>query len=114
MAIGAVCRGSSVVGECPSNDPNLKWGEDISDKLLTNDDVIRERGRVEIDKSYTNRKLIDLTLAQITFQQPGIIAISIVEGVEVNTGMLTDINIHYNMSGDKLSVGSAMKVERNV
>ncbi len=112
MITGKVCRGNSIVGECNENDPALRWGSTISDPFLVNDATLQERGRVEIDSEFTNRKDVSLTLHRNTFTQPGS-SISIVEGAISNTGILQTININF-VTGSSLTAGSLMKVERNV
>ncbi len=112
MITGKVCRGNSIVGECSEADPALKWGSTISDPLLVNDATLQERGRVEIDSEYTNRKDVSLTLYRNVFTQPGS-SIAIVEGTVSNIGILQTININF-VTGSTLTAGSIMKVERNV
>ena len=112
MITGRVCRGSSFVDECRDEDGNLKWGNDITDSLIVTDAVLRERGRVEIDKVYTNRKFVDISMNHLSFTQPGSM-LSIVEGTVQNNGMLKSINITFN-TGKNLVVGSAMRIERSV
>lgn len=112
MINSRVCRGSSVAGECSDDDGNLKWGDDISDALLVTELAARERGRVEIDSSYTNRTMVDLNLHQNSFIQPGQ-QVTIVSGTESNTGLLKNIRINYNVSDNSVASGSDIRVERN-
>ena len=112
-----VCRGSSFPSECRLDDPNLNWGDDISDALLaTVDDSTEpalERGRVEIDTNSTNRRNQSLTIHSPIFMQPGSI-IRTVEGIDESNGLLKSINISYSRNGNSVSVGSTVGVEHNV
>lgn len=108
-----VCRGSSYPGECRDDDVNLKWGDDISDPLLVNDSVAQERGRVDIDRVFTNRKSVDLVLNTIEFVQPGSL-VTLDEGVTQNNGLLKNISLQYSVSDDVVSVGSSVRIERNI
>ena len=108
-----VCRGSSVVGECLESDDALKWGSDLSDPLLTTAPPGYERGRVEIDSSYSNRKDVSITLPYQTWRQPGQI-IGIAEGPVVTNGLLQDITLTHTASKDAIQVGSEITVEREV
>lgn len=108
-----VCRGSSTIGSCLEDDPNLTWGADISDPLLTTYPAGYERGRVEIDSVYSNRKNVDLSLPYQTWRQPGIM-VGIVEGSTAVNGLLKSITISHVVSKDTVSVGSELNVEREV
>ena len=110
--ITRVCRGASQTG-CQDDDANLRWGDDITDPLLVNEIIAQERGRVEVDKEYTNRKLVDLSVHQLEFTQPGSL-VSVVDGSVVHTAMLKNIRISSSMSGTKITAGSALRVERRV
>lgn len=107
----SVCRNSSVINECLEEDPNLNWGSDISDPLLTTVPAGRERGRVEIDSSFTNRKNVNIDLPYLTFIQPGSL-LGIVEGGNSVNGLLKDISISYVASEKSLQVGSQLGIER--
>ncbi len=113
MISARVCRGSSYPGECRDGDENLKWGLDISDPLLVTEETVQERGRVEIDKGFTNRKSVDLSLNTVEFIQPGTV-VTINEGVELNNGLLRSINLQYSITDNSVSSGSSLKIERNV
>lgn len=108
-----VCRNSTYLNECRIDDPALNWGSDISDALLVSEAVLVERGRIEIDTSYTNRNNIDLLLYQTNFIQPGTM-IQTVEGDIVKNGMLKNITISFRRDDTKASMGSTMGIEQNV
>lgn len=55
MVAVKVCRGGSSAIDCSESDPLLNWGDDITDALLSSDEVARERGRVEIDTNHVNK-----------------------------------------------------------
>lgn len=109
----SVCRNSSVIGECLETDTALNWGADISDALLTTFPAGSERGRVEIDSVYSNRKEVGLSLPYTTWVQPGEM-VEIVEGTRVVNGLLQNISIKHSISGDTIQVGSNISVEREV
>lgn len=109
----SVCRNSSVIGECQEDDPNLNWGDDISDALLTTYPAGEERGRVEIDSVYSNRKDVSLSLPYQTWRQPGIM-VGIVEGPTAVNALLQSISLRHVVSQNSIDVGSEMSVEREV
>ncbi len=92
-----VCRGASSAG-CPLDDPNLSWGNDISDPLLTSDLAAQERGRVEIDKNYSNRNIDNLILYQLDYIQPGKMY-SLVEPLTSDTGLVTSFALNISKTG---------------
>ena len=106
-----VCRGGSVIGECQEDDPNLNWGGDISDTLLTTYPAGEERGRVEIDANFSNRKDVSLSLPYQTWRQPGIM-VGIVESTSIVNGLLQNISITHTVAGNTIQVGSEISVER--
>ena len=106
-----VCRNSSAIGECLEDDPNLNWGSDISDALLTTISAGQERGRVEIDSVYSNRKDVNLSLPYQTWRQPGIM-VGIAEGTSTINGLLQSISIMHTASDNSISVGSEVSIER--
>lgn len=106
-----VCRNSSVVNECLEDDQNLNWGPDISDPLLTTVPAGTERGRVEIDAVFSNRKNVNISLSYQEFIQPGSL-IGIVEGGNSVNGLLQTISISHVASDNSLQVGSQLSLER--
>jgi len=108
-----VCRGSSFPGQCKDSDPNLNWGSDISDVLLTTEEVALERGRVEIDIGYSNRINSGLNIASPMFIYPGSL-VGINEGGEINNGMLNSIGLSLTKNGDTFSVSTSLSIERNL
>ena len=120
MADVIVCRGASLPGgccyeesdNCPGPDPELNWGDSISDTLLTSDVAKRERGRVEIEKSFSNRSKVSLGFRYPLFQQPTTIVN--VQHTDMNfNGMLRSVNISISKAGGSLSVGTTMEIEAN-
>lgn len=105
-----VCRGSSVVGSCLESDDALNWGPDISDPLLTTIPSGQERGRVEIDSVYTNRKAVKLSLPYQTWRQPGIL-VGVTDGSSVLNGLLDNISITHVVGKDSIQVGSELGLE---
>jgi hypothetical protein len=93
-----VCRGAAASAGCPLNDPNLSWGNDISDPLLTTDLAAQERGRVEIDKTYSNRNIDNLVLYQLEYIQPGKMY-SLVEPLSSDTGLVTSFDLTISKTG---------------
>lgn len=107
----SVCRGSSYVDQCLEEDPALSWGADISDPLLTTIAAGRERGRVEIDSVFTNRKNVNIDLPYQNFIQPGSL-VGIVEGGNAVNGLLQTISITHVASDNSIQVGSQLSIER--
>ncbi len=115
-----VCRGSSFIGECQNDDPLLNWGSDISEALLSvkedtpnKNEPALERGRVEIDKAYSNRTEQTLLLHQTSFIQPGSIIRTVV-GTDVTNGVLRNISIKYQKGANAISTNSTIGIEQNV
>jgi len=109
-----VCRGSSFANVCLDEDEALNWSDsEIVDSLLVTEESQRERGRVEIDKSFTNRINQTLELSNCNFIQPGSL-IQTVEGINISTGILRSISLSFIRNGNTLSVGSTLGVEHNV
>lgn len=106
-----VCRNSSVAGQCLDDDQNLKWIPDISDQLLTTEAAARERGRVELDKVYSNRYNMDLSLTSFEFHQPGQL-VEVYDGDLAYVGLLKSISLSFSMDNDAISVSSQARVER--
>jgi hypothetical protein len=107
-----VCRNSTFPGECRSDDPNLNWGNDISDPLLTDEAVAKERGRVEIDSSYTNRVISGINTANRKYIPMGTI-VGINEGGEVKNGMLKSAKISLVRERESFATATEMIFERN-
>ena len=108
-----VCRNPIHPGECREDDPNLNWGDDISDALLTEESVALERGRVEIDSSYTNRIISSVNTAQRDYIQMGTI-VGINENGTIKNGMLKSLNISLVRDQDSFSTASQIVIERNI
>ena len=73
----------------------------------------QERGRVEIDSGYTNRKKVDIALPYQTWRQPGQI-VGISKGVSVVNGLLDSISITHVVGKDTIQVGSNIGIELQV
>lgn len=108
-----VCRESSYPPDCNSDDPALKWGNTISDVLIPTRVVAEERGRVEIDSSYTNRKSIGIVIPVIKYMQPGSI-VQIVEEAESHIGVLRKVALSVRRSDNSISINTTAEIERNV
>jgi len=109
-----VCRGGSIYDppECRLDDAALNWGNPISDPLLCTNDAAIERGRVEVDKNYSNRGSASINSPSQTFIQPGSM-VKVVSGSIEKNGMLTSISINYNRSSTSVSASSSIEVELN-
>jgi hypothetical protein len=108
-----VCRNPNFPGECRSDDTALNWGDDISNVLLTEESAALERGRIEIDRQYTNRISSNLSLYRTTFIQPGkLIATQNLSKIE--TGKVKHISIKVAKTEGSISVGSEITMEKNV
>lgn len=108
-----VCRDPIYSGECREDDPNLNWGDDISDSLLTEESVALERGRVEVDSSYTNRVISSVNTAQRDYIQMGTI-VGINEKGTIKNGMLKSLSISLIRDQDSFSTASQIVIERNI
>ena len=107
-----VCRGSTVPSLCETDDTALNWGADIMDSLLASEEAASERGRVEIDNSFSNRKNVSISIHGIGYTQLGQI-VAIDEGTYEN-GLLKSLDISYSISKDSISVGTSLVVERTI
>ena len=105
-----VCRGGTYSDRCDVDDPQLNWGPDISDSLLSTEEAARERGRVEIDSSYSNRKMTTCTIQELTFIQPGSI-LGIVGLSSSSNGILRSTTIRISRNSQNLEVSTSMQVE---
>ena len=107
-----VCRGGTVYNppECKEEDVKLNWGDEISDPLLSTEEVAIERGRVEIDSEYANMLQTNITLHSKTFTQPGSL-ISVTDNVNSDKGLLKIININYARTINSILVQSLLDVE---
>ncbi|MCP4370031.1 MAG: hypothetical protein GY797_18225 [Deltaproteobacteria bacterium] len=108
-----VCRNNTIPSQCSDADPGLNWGDDISEVLLVTEEVALERGRVEIDKAYSNRVNSNLAIAPRTFTQPGSFVGINDEGV-IQGGMLKAIKLSLTKNGDNFTTSTEMTVERNL
>ncbi len=109
-----VCRGSSFPGECKeTGDDALNWGPDISDVLLVTEEAAKERGRVEIDKGYTNRISSNIDLVSPIFLYPGSY-LGIDENGEIKNGMIRNLSLSLKKSGETFSTSTSLTVERNL
>ena len=108
-----VCRGNTFPSQCKEDDPALNWGNDISEVLLTNEDVALERGRVEIDEGYTNRINSNIAIASRIYAYPGSFVGINDDGI-INSGMLKSIKLSLKKSGDSFSTATNMTIERNL
>lgn len=112
MIEDTVCRGGSSTTECSEEDPLLRWGDDISDSLLTDHNLTKERGRVEIDRQYTNRRAYDLVLHDLSWTQPAQL-VQVDDISESKNGLLRNISISIQRSGKNVSLGCSVRVETN-
>ena len=108
-----VCRGNTFPSQCKEDDPGLNWGDDISDVLLVTEDVALERGRVEIDKGYSNRIDSSISIASRIYAFPGSFVGINDDGVITN-GMLKNIKLSLRKSGTSFSTSTNMTIERNL
>lgn len=108
-----VCRENTFPGQCSETDPGLNWGSDISDVLLVNEDVAKERGRIEIDSVFSNRITSNVSLASRIYAFPGSF-VGINDEGEVNSGMLKSIKMSLKKSGDSFTTNTSMVIERNI
>lgn len=106
-----VCRGSSVTGQCLETDSKLSWGDDISDTLLATEEAGRERGRVEIDSSYTNRVITEASMVRMTFIQPGTL-IGVENENAINLGLVTDFSLSFQVEDEEIDIESTIVVEQ--
>jgi hypothetical protein len=108
-----VCRNPSVTG-CIFTDPNLKWGEDIVEPLLTSDLAAIERGRVEIDREYTNRVYEDFLRGDLTFFQPGKLY-SLVDPDQPapEIGMIRKVVLNFSREEDSFTAQTNIIMELN-
>lgn len=108
-----VCRNPSVTG-CVFDDPNLKWGEDIAEPLLTSDAVAVERGRVEIDREYTNRIYGEILKGDLSFIQPGSLY-SLIDPDQPtpDTGMIRNVKMSFLRGKDSFTAQSSVLMEIN-
>lgn len=106
----AVCRNSSTIGMCSEDDPNLNWGADISDPLLTTESAANERGRVEIDSVYSNRNNVSIKLTSKDFIQPGQL-IEVEDGINISKGLLTAITLKQVATKEKTNVETNLNLE---
>lgn len=113
MASIKVCREPSLAGACSSEDEYLNWGADVSNELLSTEESALERGRIEIDRQYTNRKNCNLDLHQTAFMQPGI-AIATLNVEQMEVGRLNQISITVQKSGDTITAGTEATMEKNI
>lgn len=79
-----VCRNAAAPTGCPLDDPNLIWGSDVSDSLLNTVQAAQERGRVEIDKNFSNRKNLQLNLVRTNYKEVGSLH-SIIDPISLKT-----------------------------
>ena len=108
-----VCREGGSPTACATNDPLLNWGPNISDSLLSTDKAALERGRVEIERSYTNRKIISLDILKLDFNQPNQLT-AITDIFSNEQGLLNSFSLAISRSGSKLSVKASATVETQV
>lgn len=108
-----VCRGSSFPGQCLESDEDLNWGDDISEVLLTNEDVALERGRVEIDSVYTNRIDSSISISSRIYVAPGSF-IGINDDGLIQNGMLKTIRLSLKKNDASFTTSTAMTIERNI
>ena len=94
-----VCRNAHSPIGCPLDDPGLNWGGDISDPLLTTTQAAKERGTIEIDKTYSDRLLCDLTLHQLDYFTPGTMSSFVNLNGEVKKGLSTQFSLSIQKTG---------------
>ncbi len=109
-----VCRGPNpaVLPACSFEDLSLHWGEDIAEPILNTELAAKERGRVEIDREYTNRKIITITRGSLSFIQPTSIGSLLMSdnGQPIN-GMVKKINLEVQKSLDSFTAKTTIKLE---
>lgn len=100
-----VCRNGSFPGECRDDDSALYWGDDILNALLATEVVAIERGRVAIDKQYTNRYKRQIDLPSLNFLQP----VSMVT-IDGEKGLVRSIRLSVSNTGVKTSIDIESKI----
>jgi hypothetical protein len=108
-----VCRNAAAPTGCPLDDPNLIWGEDISDELLNTIPAAQERGRVEIDKNYSNRIDLQLKMPKTEYKQIGSLQ-SVFDPVSMETknGLVRNFQLSIQKSSrETLSITRSVQLE---
>lgn len=107
-----VCRGGAVHDppRCDSDDAFLNWGEPIYDALLCTEDVAIERGRVEVDGSYSNRLVVGISIPRAMFIQQGSL-ISITSLTDTKIGMLRSVKVSASRSTDSVQQSTNLTLE---
>lgn len=105
-----VCRNAAAVSGCPLDDPNLIWGPDISDNLLTTSDAAQERGKIEIDRNYSNRINLRLVLPKTEYKTIGSLQ-SLFDPVSMETknGLVRNFQLNITKSDRE-----TLTVQRNI
>lgn len=92
--------------------PADKQGPDISDALITSEAVAIERGRNEVDHSYTSRENVSGTGPYRGYMQNG----KLVEVMDMEAGpwrgKMTGFSLSISRSDTEFAVESSMRIER--
>jgi hypothetical protein len=108
-----VCRNAAAPEGCPLDDPNLIWGPDISDALLNTVQAAQARGRVEIDRGYSNRRSIKLSMHGTAYNPPGSLQSILDPGnLSVEVGKVKRFSIEVSKtSRETLNVQKSIELE---
>jgi hypothetical protein len=92
--------------------PADRQGADVSDPLITSDTVAIERGRNEIDFSYSDRGIVNGELPVRGWLAPGsIVAVQDLEVPEWRA-MVTGCTLSVRLSGTEFSAGCSLTLEK--
>jgi hypothetical protein len=108
-----VCRDPQGPG-CAFDDPDLKWGEDIIDPLITSTEAAQERGRVEIDRVYTNRTSSVISRGTLEYIKPGdLYSVLDPENSDPDIGMIRSVSLNLTRNGDSFTSQANVTMEFN-
>ena len=89
-------------------------GPDISDPLITSEQVAIARGTAEIDKNSTDRAMVSITGPCIGWIQPCVL-VDAIESEGVYRGVVNRSAITFDISNDgKFSAGMDLEIEREI
>lgn len=99
---------------CSGGSDLCRTGPDISDALLVTDEAAKERGKAEIDESYTNRKIVTGNIYLRPWIQPGsILHITDVEEGEYRA-MLRGMSVNISRDDkDKITATASIQFEKH-
>ena len=94
--------------------PGDKQGPDISSTLMTSEHVALERGRNEIDASFTNRELVSSSGPYQGFVTPGALAEIADSERQSWRGKVISSSIDISIDGQEFSAISNLTTEREI